>query len=202
MPSIANGSAIMAAARVSGCHDLSACGRLMQPDFCTCTRVASANGAGLCSPEKAVYNRERAGSTSRADLDAGMEILLLQRDDAPVSWDGAVSHDGRGEAAVPVGATNLAAAFVAVARARAAHVALATPAGDFTYGWLLQAAEGVRRHLRAQPGFAPGARVALQIANSPEYLAAFYGTLLADGVVVPLPVALEARRRQTILDLS
>ena len=112
-----------------------------------------------------------------------------------------MSHDRHGEAAVPVGATNLAAAFVAVARARAAHVALATPAGDFTYGWLLHAAEGVRRHLRAQPGFAPGARVALQIANSPEYLAAFYGTLLADGVVVPLPVALEARRRQAILDL-
>jgi len=130
-----------------------------------------------------------------------MEILLLQRDDAPVSRDGAMSHDGRGEAAMPLGATNLAAAFVAAARARAARVVLATPAGDFTYGWLLQAAEGVRRHLCAQPGFAPGARVALQIANSPEYLAAFYGTLLADGVVVPLPVALEARRRQAILDL-
>ncbi len=131
-----------------------------------------------------------------------MEILLLQRGDAPVSRDGAVSRDGRCAVAATGGATNLAAAFVAVARARAAHVALATPAGDFTYGWLLQAAEGVRRHLCAQTGFAPGARVALQIANSAEYLAAFYGTLLADGVVVPLPVALEARRRQAILDLA
>jgi len=38
------------------------------------------------------------------------------------------------------------------------------------------------------------------LSNSPEYLAAFYGTLLADCVVVPLPVSLEDHRRRQILD--
>ncbi|HUI94896.1 MAG TPA: class I adenylate-forming enzyme family protein [Xanthobacteraceae bacterium] len=131
-----------------------------------------------------------------------MEIVLLQRDDAPVSRNGVPFGDRLGEgAAVSAGATNLAAAVAAVAHTRADHPAVATTAGDFTYGWVLRAADTVRRHLHALPGFAAGARVALQIANAPEYLAAFYGTLLADGVVVPLPVALEARRRQAILDL-
>ena len=44
--------------------------------------------------------------------------------------------------------------------------------------------------------------MALQLPNSPEYVAAFYGTLLADCVVVPLPVFLEERRRGLILELS
>jgi acyl-CoA synthetase (AMP-forming)/AMP-acid ligase II len=43
--------------------------------------------------------------------------------------------------------------------------------------------------------------VALHLSNSPEYLAAFYGTLLADCVVVPLPVSLEAQRRRKVLEL-
>ena len=66
-----------------------------------------------------------------------------------------------------------------------------------TYGAILRAAEGVRRYLCARPDYMRGgARVALQLSNSPEYLAAFYGTLLADGVVVPLPVPLEGLRRE------
>ncbi len=131
-----------------------------------------------------------------------METLLLQRDDAPGPPTRAAVHAGAGEpTAVASSAINLATAFVDIARARAAHPAVVTPAGAFTYDWVLRAAESVGRDLRARPGFAPGSRVALQLANSPEYLAAFYGTLLADGVVVPLPVALEARRRQAILAL-
>ena len=44
--------------------------------------------------------------------------------------------------------------------------------------------------------------MAFQLPNSPEYVAAFYGTLLADCVVVPLPVSLEERRRTQILELA
>ena len=58
----------------------------------------------------------------------------------------------------------------------------------------------MRRYLCSRPDFVPGARVALKLANSPEYVAAYYGTLLADGVVVPLPVALEPTRLKQIED--
>src|SRR5690349_3420989 len=97
-------------------------------------------------------------------------------------------------------ATHLGLAFFDVARARGDHPAIETEKSTFTYGWLLRAAESVRRYLCSRPDFAPGARVALKLANSPEYVAAYYGTLLADGVVVPLPVALEPMRLKQIED--
>jgi acyl-CoA synthetase (AMP-forming)/AMP-acid ligase II len=127
-----------------------------------------------------------------------MDTLLLELEtpiDAPA---GAATRDGAGVPPTLSTAANLGAAFLDVARARADHAAVATKAGDFSYAWLRRAADGVRRYLCARPGHAAGARVALQLSNSPEYLAAFYGTLLADGVVVPLPVGLERRRRQAI----
>ena len=95
---------------------------------------------------------------------------------------------------------NLGLAFFDVARARGDHPAIVTEKGAFTYGWLLRAAESVRRYLCNRPDFAPGARVALKLANSPEYVAAYYGTLLADAVVVPLPVTLEPMRLRQIED--
>jgi len=42
-------------------------------------------------------------------------------------------------------------------------------------------------------GFAAGARLALGLENSAEYVAAYYGTLLAGGIVVPLNVSAKAR---------
>ena len=90
----------------------------------------------------------------------------------------------------------MATAFLNVARARADHPALETKAGAVSYGWLLRAADCVRRYLCARPDYSAGAPVALQLSNSPEYLAAFYGTLLADCVVAPLPAALEQSRRE------
>jgi acyl-CoA synthetase (AMP-forming)/AMP-acid ligase II len=77
---------------------------------------------------------------------------------------------------------------------------MATKTNTFSYNWIVRAAGWVRDRLRSRPSYAPGARVALQLSNSPEYLAAFYGTLLADCVVVPLPVSLEDHRRRQILD--
>jgi len=45
------------------------------------------------------------------------------------------------------GATHLGLAFFDVARARGDHPAIETEKGIFTYGWLLRAAESVRRYL-------------------------------------------------------
>jgi acyl-CoA synthetase (AMP-forming)/AMP-acid ligase II len=129
----------------------------------------------------------------------GMDILLLQAG-APVE-----ATTGREATAYqrPDSATakNLGTAFSNVANARTSHAAIATKAGNFSYDSVLRAAHHVRNYLRARPGYVSGARVALQISNSPEYLAAFYGTLLADCVVVPLPVSLEQQRQQKIVEL-
>ncbi|HEY6860433.1 MAG TPA: class I adenylate-forming enzyme family protein [Pseudolabrys sp.] len=131
-----------------------------------------------------------------------MDILLLHIGTPVEAPTGTTRRDALGyRAPSPSTAANLATAFFNIARARAGHPAVATNQGIFSYGWLLSAANCVRRYLCARPGHVAGARVALHLSNSPEYLAAFYGTLLADCVVVPLPVSLEAQRRRKVLEL-
>ncbi|MCH5374210.1 MAG: acyl--CoA ligase, partial [Planctomycetes bacterium] len=70
--------------------------------------------------------------------------------------------------------------------------------GYFHYGWLRNAATAVRDELLATCRLAPGAPVAVMLANSPEYVAAFFGVLLAGGAVVPLPPTLEPSRWEQI----
>ena len=131
-----------------------------------------------------------------------MDTLLLQVGTPAEASAGTTGLAAAGyHAPSPMTAVNLGAAFFDVARARADHPAMVTKAGTFSYGWILCAADRVRRYLRNRPGYVAGARVALQLSNSPEYLAAFYGTLLADCVVVPLPVSLETLRRRKIHEL-
>jgi long-chain acyl-CoA synthetase len=131
--------------------------------------------------------------------DTGMDILLLQLGTPFDRPSATQARDPSAARAVQsAAATNLGTAFLDVARDRTGHPAVETKAGAFSYDWMLQAALCVQRFLRARPGYAAGARVALQLTNSPEYLAAFYGALLADCVVVPLPVSLEEPRRQDI----
>ncbi len=131
-----------------------------------------------------------------------MDILLLQVGSPVEGSTGTFSHEAAGyRAPSPSTATNLGAAFFNVARTRADHPAVATKTGVFSYGWVLRAADCVREYLCARPGYVAGARVALHLANSPEYLAAFYGALLADCVVVPLPVSLEPLRQRKIIEL-
>lgn len=129
------------------------------------------------------------------------DILLLQVGpgiEAPGATTGPISVDYRAPSLT--GADNLGTAFFDVSRSRGNYPAMATKTNAFSYNWIVRAAGCVRDYLRARPSYATGARVALQLSNSPEYLAAFYGTLLADCVVVPLPVSLEDHRRRQILD--
>jgi long-chain acyl-CoA synthetase len=133
---------------------------------------------------------------------AGLDTLLLQIGTPFADLTGipgCAAPDYRAEP--PAAASNLGAAFLSVARARADHPALETKAGAISYGWIIRAANCVRRYLCARPDYVAGAPVALQLSNSAEYLAAFYGTLLADCVVVPLPAALEQARREKIYEL-
>jgi long-chain acyl-CoA synthetase len=131
-----------------------------------------------------------------------MDIVLLQIDSPLAGPTGTVSRNAPAyRAAKSTIASDLGTAFFDIARDRADHPAVETNAGVFSYGWVLRAADCVRRYLCTRPKHQAGARVVLQLANSAEYLAAFYGTLLADCVVVPLPVSLEGQRRQEIHEL-
>src|SRR5215467_813668 len=104
-----------------------------------------------------------------------MDILLLQIDPAmEPSAHTAAGYSGH------VSTTNLGTCFSDVAKARLNHPAVATRASGFSYSWLARAANQVRRYLSSRPQHTAGTRVALQLPNSPEYVAAFYGTLLAD----------------------
>jgi long-chain acyl-CoA synthetase len=128
-----------------------------------------------------------------------MDILLLQIDTVV---EGPTVPAAGYRANSPLISTNLAARFLDVAEARSSHPAVATRVGSFSYSWVARAADCVRRYLCSRPQHAAGARVALQLSNSAEYVAAFYGTLLADCVAVPLPISLEERRMREILQLS
>jgi long-chain acyl-CoA synthetase len=130
-----------------------------------------------------------------------IDTLLLQVGTQTEAPTGTPRRNALGyRAPDPSTAANLGTAFSNVARARADHPAVETKSGTFSYDWMLRAAASVRENIRNRPGYAPGACVAMQLSNSPEYLAAFYGALLADCVVVPLPVSLEEQRRQKILE--
>ncbi len=65
--------------------------------------------------------------------------------------------------------------------------ALTTSSLNWSYRDLHSAAVAVASQLQSLPSFERGDRVLLVVDNSPEYIAAFYGVLLAGGVVVPLP---------------
>lgn len=132
-----------------------------------------------------------------------MDIVLLQLG-APVAVESFTPLSPTAGDCIDATTTlqrNLASAFLRVARSRPDHPAVLSNEGICSYRWLLHAANRVRRHLCARPGHKAGALVALQLSNSVEYLAAFYGALLADCVVVPLPVALEEQRRRKIYQL-
>jgi long-chain acyl-CoA synthetase len=64
----------------------------------------------------------------------------------------------------------------------------------WTYAQLHRAARGIAAQL-LHAGIAPGERVAILIRNSPQYVAAYYGALLAGCVAVPL----NAQERAVVL---
>ncbi len=84
--------------------------------------------------------------------------------------------------------------FLKTAACFGEHPAFVASSREYDYSSLASAAINVSCYLSDHPGFRPGSRVVLLTDNSPEYLAGFYGTLLAGGVVVPLPASMEPAR--------
>ncbi|WP_198000129.1 class I adenylate-forming enzyme family protein [Gimesia alba] len=95
--------------------------------------------------------------------------------------------------------TNLADLFSEIAEKRASSLAVSTASTSWSYHSLLTAVHRIAQQLRNSPGFQPGNRVLLLTPNSVEYIAAFYGILMAQGVVVPLAINLESGTFEKIL---
>lgn len=135
-----------------------------------------------------------------------MHTVLLQID-PPMAGTRTISNgnDYRNRHDNPAGLRtqfrNLAIAFSSVAAARANHPALEAGESVFSYEKISRSARLVSQYLMGRPDFSAGMRVALKLANSAEYIAAFYGALLADCVVVPLPVSIEKSRWRHIQKL-
>lgn len=72
------------------------------------------------------------------------------------------------------------------------RVAVVSRGSETTYEELWRQAQCFSSHLKSR-GFKQGDRVALLLENSPEYVAAYYGTLAAGGVVVALNMLAKAR---------
>lgn len=98
--------------------------------------------------------------------------------------------------------TNLGRGFENVARHRGDNPVLITEGNWVSYASLLRAANQVAAFLKCTPQFASSPNVILFMENCAEYLAGFYGTLLAGGVVVPLPENTEGRRLTEIIEAT
>ncbi len=95
----------------------------------------------------------------------------------------------------------LAVAFLESCDRFSDRVAVVSESVTCTYTELAELARGVARRLQDECGVRERDRVLLRAENSVEYIAGFYGILLADAVAVPVAPRCEANRLNTILQL-
>lgn len=86
---------------------------------------------------------------------------------------------------------SLGGRFLAIARRFAPHPAIVTRSRRYSYGVIATAAVKLAAFLSQRADFVPGCRVAIVAGNTPEYVVAFYGIVLAGGIAVPLPAGIE-----------
>ena len=98
------------------------------------------------------------------------------------------------------GRPSLPDAFLEAVARRADHPAIEIGQAAFSYRAIASAAGRVATSLQCQQISSRG-RVVLLLPNGAQYLAAFYGALLAGGVAVPLPPQVEATRLSHVLDV-
>ncbi len=92
--------------------------------------------------------------------------------------------------------------FLTAAQRYGNHTAVVTRSRSLSYFAIADAALRVSSFLVQSPHFTVGCPVALLMGNSAEYLAGFYGILLAGGIAVPLPERIESSRLTQVLDDS
>ncbi len=81
---------------------------------------------------------------------------------------------------------NLAIAFANCAEKHAQKTAIFYGEREVSYAELQSQSQKLAAHLQAKLGVKPGDRVALWLKNCPEFVAAVFGILQADAVVVPV----------------
>lgn len=123
-----------------------------------------------------------------------IETLLIDADDGTDQQFRSPNSNSK----LGVTAAHLGEKFAEVALAHPSRIAIETANGSSTYGQLLSAALTVRDRLLSSRNFFPRARVLLMLPNTREYVAAYYGTLLAGGVAVPLAPKLERSQFEAI----
>lgn len=96
--------------------------------------------------------------------------------------------------------THLGELFAKTAHEFYEQAAITAAAGTYRYDWLLAAARSIAHGLLSDEAFRTGDRVIILQANSPEYVASFYGTLLARGVAVPVPPDVDPARLEFIVN--
>ena len=82
------------------------------------------------------------------------------------------------------------------------RIALSDVRGRRTCHWLFCQAARIAKSLVSQQQFTPGDHVGLLVGNSPEYVAAFFGVILAGGVVVPIPKYHKGSRLRQLCGLA
>jgi long-chain acyl-CoA synthetase len=95
---------------------------------------------------------------------------------------------------------NLAIAFQNAARTHSGKTAVYWGEDEVSYDALLASSVAVASRLANEFGIKPGDRVALWMKNCPEFIPAYFGVLLAGGVVVLVNNFLKADEANFILD--
>jgi len=95
---------------------------------------------------------------------------------------------------------NLPAAFAESVQKRPEKTALFWGESEFTYAMLLAQSQAMARQLLQQFRVKPGDRVGLWLKNRPEFVPAFFGILIANGVVVPINNFLKADEVNYVLE--
>ncbi|MFE6841467.1 long-chain fatty acid--CoA ligase [Streptomyces sp. NPDC057686] len=93
---------------------------------------------------------------------------------------------------------SVAGVLADTAARRPGHSAVIYESEHFTYGWLWEQARRYASVLRAN-GVRPGDRVAMLLADTPQFPAVYFGVLAAGAVVIPLNVMLTASEIEHVL---
>ena len=97
---------------------------------------------------------------------------------------------------------SLAHAFVQSCRQNLSNLAFLTEHEQLDYNWLLSQSCFIASRLHQNRDYRVGAHVGIRLNNSPEYVATFFGILLAGGVAVPIPAHYTKSRFDALCELA
>ena len=97
---------------------------------------------------------------------------------------------------------NLAWRFLQSCHEHQSQTALSNSGSSYSYNWLAEQSLKMAAVINQHRQFKAGIHVGVHIENSIEYVVTFYGTLIAGGVVVPIPVTHGKNSLDRLCDLG